>query len=182
MWSGLLHDEKRFRFTAELLHVAGGSAYLLKTDLPPVLQIDGRIAPQPMYQYLAEIQTLRPKDVVVLHVPEPVILEDWKRWARFYDDMVLKKQMAVVNTRAAPTIKDFFLLALSPNEVPNTALLLFEDGPGIFHSLFWTLTDSIILGLPLPRRKMILAVVVLRRRHHPGPTSGTNEIDGKKPE
>lgn len=129
-WQGTIHMPGRYRFRADFLPISDRSE-LVKRDLPRLLHISGRISPSVVYEYLTKIRARNCKDVIVFRISEPWITnENWKDWNGVYENMASRNQMVVVDIGQMPRVKDFYLLALSPDEMPNKALLPFGNGPG----------------------------------------------------
>lgn len=60
-----------FNFPSTLTALSNEKAFCLRKELPPVLQIIGRIPPSIVYNYVSQLRSARTKDVILLRLDRP---------------------------------------------------------------------------------------------------------------
>jgi hypothetical protein len=147
VWKGDIDmpDVAKFSVSA---HAVSGTTDYLTVDLRDSLKIVGRIAPDTVWDYIAQVTEAQTKEILVLRL-QPSSADEKDKYDSFYEYLDKRKRFGVVGN-FNKTVKDCYIFPLDSESNIHSCLMPLE-GP----------------GLEVGRPNMLLALIVRSRRKRP---------------
>ena len=126
IWNGIVHMPDVAKFLASAFEVSGKAAYFTG-DVPSTMNVVGRIAPETVWEYIAQTKKTGNKEILVIRFQPSSELEKVP-YIALYSYLSNKKRYAVIGN-CMKSIKDFYIIPLASHQ-PIPQVLLPLDGPG----------------------------------------------------
>ncbi|XP_069159094.1 PHD finger protein 3 isoform X1 [Procambarus clarkii] len=126
VWKGIIHMPDVAKFQASAFEVSG-KAKFLPDDVPNSVEVVGRIAPDTVWSYIAQMKKSGSKEILVVRF-QPANEEEKVSYIALYSYLSSKKRYAVIGN-CEKSVKDFYVVPLASHQ-PIPQVLLPLDGPG----------------------------------------------------
>ncbi|XP_071520368.1 uncharacterized protein [Panulirus ornatus] len=126
VWKGVIHMPDVAKFYASAFEVSG-KAKFLPDDVPNSIEVVGRIAPDTVWNYIAQMKKSGSKEILVVRF-QPANEEEKVSYIALYSYLSSKKRYAVIGN-CEKSVKDFYVVPLASHQ-PIPQVLLPLDGPG----------------------------------------------------
>uniref|UniRef100_A0A1B0DQZ4 Uncharacterized protein n=1 Tax=Phlebotomus papatasi TaxID=29031 RepID=A0A1B0DQZ4_PHLPP len=120
IWSGSINmvDVATFQIAA---FSVSGECEMVGKELPPALDIVGRISPETVWEYISKIKKSGNKEILIMQFKAETESEQAK-YSALYSYLDSRKRLGVVKTSSS-TIKDFYISPLAAHKSLPTVLL-----------------------------------------------------------
>lgn len=155
-----------------------GLSDLIDLELPPSLDVVGRIRPEQVWDYVNQTRRVGTRDVVVFRMALAASADaaERKTYATYLSNMHKSNRFAVVGN-VSKLIKDFYIVPLPKDSPVPVALKVLSlnmkgmSGRVQFHSVRMLIMSLLSIALDENRTSQLLGVVVRTKRKRPGADS-----------
>ncbi|XP_042223015.1 formin-2-like [Homarus americanus] len=113
VWKGIIHMPDVAKFHASAFEVSG-KAKFLPDDVPNSIEVVGRIAPETVWGYIAQMKKSGSKEILVVRF-QPANEEEKVSYIALYSYLSSKKRYAVIGN-CEKSVKDFYVVPLASHQ------------------------------------------------------------------
>ncbi|KAB7504352.1 PHD finger protein 3 [Armadillidium nasatum] len=130
IWKGVINMPDVAKFSTAAFEVSG-KALFFTGDVPSTVEVVGRISPDTVWTYIAQVKKSGSKEILVVRF-QPSCEEEKVSYIALYSYLSSKKRYGVIGN-CEKAVKDFYIVPLASHQ-PIPQVLLPLDGPGFEES------------------------------------------------